>query len=183
MARGVSHAKLPERAREPRNGVPPRGSLAGSDQPSGRRSGPAVLHVPVPTRNQELAGHKHPFVPPCPGRDTAGRRTPAARWLSQLATFPRQAESNQPSPRMSPYGPPRYHRSLDTSTASGVRSPQAARSVTGSRDALHLPLLLHRGLLHDPLHDLASHVLGRLALRFLLLEDLHAGSLPSRPMT
>ena len=29
MARGVSHAKLPERAREPRNGVPPRGSLAG----------------------------------------------------------------------------------------------------------------------------------------------------------
>jgi len=65
----------------------------------------------------------------------------------------------------------------------GSSFSQAARSVTGSRDALHLPLLLHRGLLHDPLHDLASHVLGRLALRFLLLEDLHAGSLPSRPMT
>jgi hypothetical protein len=182
MARGVSHAKLHERAREPRNGVPPRGSLAGSDQPSGRRSGPAVLHVPVPRRNQELAGHKHPFAPPCPGRDTAGRRTPAARWLSQLATFPRQAESTQPSPRMSVWtsqvSPQSGHFH-----GSGSSFSQAARSVTGSRDAPHLPLLLHRGLLHDPLHDLASHVLGRLALRFLLPEDLHACSLPSRPMT
>ena len=53
----------PSRKKKPRNGVPPRGSLSGSDQPSG----PAVLHVLVPRRKQRTARHiRSDRFPPTP---------------------------------------------------------------------------------------------------------------------
>lgn len=158
--------------------MPPRGSLAGSDQPSGRRSGPAVLHVPVLGGTQGWAGHKQPSLSLAPGRDAAGRTTPAARRRSQLATFPRKDESTQPALGCHPYGPPRYRRSLETSTVWEARRLRVAVWVAGSRDVPRLPLLVHSGLFHDPLHDLASHVLRRPPLLFLPLGDFHSGRLP-----
>ena len=55
---------------------------------------------------------------------------------------------------------------------------RAVHRVAGNRDVPRLPLLLQGGLLHDTLHDLASHVLRSPPLLFFPLGDFHSGRLP-----
>ena len=67
-------------------------------------------------------------------------------------TFPGQAESTQPSPRVGvSLRPPRYHRSPRTLRFGELVNCEVALREAGSRSVPRLPLLLHGGLLHDPI--------------------------------